>query len=129
MPRFLDKLVLQLFTIGMVAYTPLIAAGCMLPFPYVPNQHATQPVLLRPHLLCFAGTGVDGGVSGPASWQYYHPLNAKVWQKMQPALPRETRETHGGTARHLAGGWAFTARGAIAPKNALSASGSQLQLV
>ncbi|WIA18543.1 hypothetical protein OEZ85_009989 [Tetradesmus obliquus] len=47
--------------------------------------------------------GVDGGVSGPASWQYYHPLNAKVWQKMQPALPRDTRETHGGTARRLAG--------------------------
>jgi hypothetical protein len=48
-------------------------------------------------------SGVDGGVSGPASWQYNRPLNAKIWQKMQPGLPRDTRETHGGTARRLAG--------------------------
>jgi hypothetical protein len=44
-----------------------------------------------------------GGTSGPASWQYNRPLNAKIWQKMQPGLPRDTRETHGGTARRLAG--------------------------
>jgi hypothetical protein len=50
-----------------------------------------------------AATGTDGGVSGPASWQFNRPLNAKLWQKMQPALPRDTRETHGGTARKLAG--------------------------
>jgi hypothetical protein len=52
--------------------------------------------------VCLAGT--DGG-GGPDNWQRWggKPEFEKVWQMQQPALPKDTRESHGGTARKLAG--------------------------
>jgi hypothetical protein len=46
------------------------------------------------------------GGGGPDNWQRWggKPEFEKVWQMQQPALPKDTRESHGGTARRLAGG-------------------------
>jgi hypothetical protein len=80
---------------------PPAAFGLLLSLPL----HMHPRTSMHTSLLLPCPDTCTGGTSGPASWQYYHPLNAKMWQKVQRALPRRARESHGGTNRRLTGGW------------------------